>query len=63
MFALFVQIELHSLDRMEKGRIILDDRERKRIKSNWNKIDMPLSLMCYPNFVAVKIGKFNILEK
>ena len=49
-------------DRMEQGRTILDDRERKRIKSNWNKIDMPLSLMCYPNFVAVKIGKFNILK-
>ena len=42
---------------MEKGRIILDDRERKRIKSNWNKIDMPLSLMCYSTFVTVKIGK------
>jgi hypothetical protein len=46
-------------DRMEKGRIILDDRERKRIKSNWNKIDMPLSLMCYSTFVTVKIGKLN----
>ena len=45
--------------RIEEGRTILNDRERKRIKSNWNKIDMPLSLMCYSTFVTVKIGKLN----
>ena len=49
-------------ERIEKGRTILDDRERKRIKSNWNKIDMPLSLICYPNFVAVEVSKFNLIK-
>jgi len=49
-------------ERIEKGRTVLDDRERKRIKSNWNKIDMPLSLICYPNFVAVEVGKFNLMN-
>ena len=43
--------------RIEKGRTILDDRERKRIKNSWNKIDMPKQLFCYPNFVAMGIEK------
>jgi len=46
-------------ERIDKCRTTLDDRERKRIKSNWNKIDMPTSLMCNPNFIAVEIGKLN----
>ena len=49
-------------ERIEKGRIILDDREKKRIKSNWNKIDMPSSLMCYSNFVAIGIGKLSAVK-
>jgi hypothetical protein len=49
-------------ERMENGRLILDDRERKQIKSNWNKIDIPESLMCYPNFIAVEIGKLNVVR-
>ena len=46
-------------DRIENGKTILDNSERKRIKSNWNKIDMPKELLCYPNYVAMGISKLN----
>ena len=49
-------------DRMEKGRTILDDRERRRIKSSWNKIDMPEKLLWYPNYVTMGIGKLNVVN-
>ena len=49
-------------ERIEKGRIILDDKEKKRIKSNWNKIDMPSSLICYSNFAAIGIGKHSAVK-
>ena len=43
-------------ERLEKGRTTLDDREFKRIKSNWNKIIMPNELICYPTFLQLGIG-------
>ena len=49
-------------ERIENGRLALDDRERKQIKSNWNKIDIPASLICYPNFIAVEIGKLSVVK-
>ena len=49
-------------DRMEKGRTILDDRERRRIKSSWNKIDMPEKLLWYPNYVTMGIVKLNVVN-
>jgi hypothetical protein len=48
-------------DRMEKGRTTLDNRELKRIKSNWNKIIMPNELTCYPTFL--KLGIFGLVGK
>jgi len=44
-------------ERMEKGRTTLDDREFKRIKSNWNKIIMPNELVSYPTFLKLGIGR------
>jgi len=44
-------------DRTEKGRTTLDEREFKRIKSNWNKIIMPNELICYPTFLKLGIGR------
>jgi hypothetical protein len=44
------------LDRMEKGRTILDGKERQRIKRIW-KIDMPKELLTYPIFIELGIGR------
>ena len=44
-------------ERMEKGRTTLDDREFKRIKSNWNKIIIPNELVSYPTFLKLGIGR------
>ncbi len=49
-------------ERVEKGRTMLDNREIKRIKSGWNKVDMPTKLLCYPNYVTMRIGKLNLLN-
>ena len=49
-------------ERMEQGRTILDNRERKQIKGGWDKIDMPEELLCYPYYVAMGIGKLNVAK-
>jgi len=46
-------------DRMEEGRVILDDKEVKRIKSNWNKIDMPSQLQIYPTYLKLCMGRLD----
>lgn len=46
------------LDRMEKGRTILDDKEIQRIKRIW-KIDMPEELITYPIWMHLGIGKLS----
>ena len=49
-------------ERMEKGRTMLDNREIKRIKSGWNKVDMPTKLLCYPNYITMRKGKLNLFN-
>ena len=54
-------------ERMEKGRTTLDDREVKRIKSNWNEIIMPNERICYPTFIklgicTLKVGKTEVIK-
>ena len=43
-------------ERMEGGRITLNDSEIKRIKNNWNNIDMPNQLIIYPTYLKLEIG-------
>ena len=46
------------LDRMEKGRTTLDDKERQRIRRIW-KIDMPEELITYPIWIYLGFGKLS----
>ncbi len=49
-------------ERLEQGRAALDDREVKQIKNNWNKIDMPTSIICHPTFIKLRIGKLKAFK-
>jgi|APSaa5957512535_1039671.scaffolds.fasta_scaffold12948_3 hypothetical protein len=45
------------IERMQKGNTTLDDFERRRIRRNWNKIEMPEELLMYPTFMGLGFGK------
>lgn len=52
----YTALNNYLLDRMEKGRTTLDDKERQRIRPIW-KIDMPKELLTYPIFIKLGIGR------
>lgn len=45
------------IERMQKGNTTLDDCEIRRIRRNWNKIEMPEELIMYPTFIGLGFGK------
>ena len=56
----FTALNDYLIDSMHKGRVTLDERQRQRIWSNWNKIDMPEALMVAPRFIQLEIGTLKV---
>ena len=56
----FTALNDYLIDSMHKGRVTLDERQRQRIKRNWNKIDMPEALMVNPTFIQLGIGTLKV---
>jgi len=53
----FTALNDYLIERLHKGRVTLDERERQRIKRNWNKINIPKELMVAPTFLQLGIGR------
>jgi hypothetical protein len=56
----FTALNDYLIDSMHKGKVTLDERQRQRIKRNWNKIDMPEVLMVTPTLFQLGIGALKL---